>query len=229
VIVATYNVHCCIGGDGRLAPARIVGVLAELEADVFALQEVDARDAATGLDQFEFLARATGMYAVEGPTLAHDRGRYGNVLLSRFALGDVVRIDLSVAGREPRGAIEAVVQTAAGPLRILATHLGLDPRERRAQAARLAGRLGEPGDESPVVLLGDLNSVSGASLGPLRARLSGRPLPRRTYPARRPLFPLDRIWIRPAHLLGELRVHRSELARVASDHLPLRAELRLDG
>jgi endonuclease/exonuclease/phosphatase family metal-dependent hydrolase len=139
----------------------------------------------------------------------------------------VERIDLSVPGREPRGAIDAVFETASGPLRVLATHLGLDPRERRKQSRVLAHRLDAEGDETPVVLLGDLNSSWGASLGALRRQMRRSPR-RRTYPARRPLLPLDRIWVRPAEILADLRAHRSPLARTASDHLPLRAELRLE-
>jgi len=225
VIVATYNVHRCVGNDGETAPERIAEVLAELRADLVALQEVEADlHLEAGVDQFEFLASATGMRAIAGPTLASGRNRYGNALLTRLELRSVAQIDLSVPGREPRGAIDAIVESAAGPLRVLATHLGLRPTERRAQARKLASHLGN-GDEPPVVVLGDLNSVSGSSLTPLRTRM-GRLPRRRTYPARRPLLPLDRVWVRPPGLLADLRVHRSPLARAASDHLPLRAELR---
>jgi endonuclease/exonuclease/phosphatase family metal-dependent hydrolase len=179
------------------------------------------------VDQFEFLASATGMRAIAGPTLESGRNRYGNALLTRLELRSVAQIDLSVPGREPRGAIEAVAASVAGPLRVLATHLGLRPRERRAQARKLASHLGDGMGETPVVVLGDLNSVSGSSLAPLRTRM-GRLPRRRTYPARRPLLPLDRVWVRPPGLLADLRAHRSPLARAASDHLPLRAELRFD-
>ena len=37
--VATYNVHSCIGGDGRHDPERVATVIAELNADIVALQE----------------------------------------------------------------------------------------------------------------------------------------------------------------------------------------------
>lgn len=227
MIVATYNIHRCIGTDGRHAPSRIAEVLAELEVDVVALQEVDVH-LESGVDQFEFLARTTGMTAIAGPTLESGSRRYGNALLTRAAVSDVTRIELSAPGREPRGALEAVVASDSGPLRILATHLGLDRRERRAQARQLARRLAEHDDGTPVVVLGDLNSVSGLSLAPLRAWMAGRPPSLRTFPARRALLPLDRIWVKPRALLDDVRVHRSRLARVASDHLPLRARLRRD-
>lgn len=227
VIVATYNVHGCIGTDGQTAPERIARVLAELDADLVALQEVGAAvHSESAPDQFDLLADASGMRAIPGPTLASGRNRYGNALLTRLAIRRVAQIDLSVRGREPRGAIDALVETASGPLQVLATHLGLDPRERRRQARKLASLLGDAADGGPAILLGDLNSVSAASLAPLRRHL-GRAPRRRTYPARRPILPLDRIWVRPAELLTDLRAHRSPLARTASDHLPLRGELRL--
>jgi endonuclease/exonuclease/phosphatase family metal-dependent hydrolase len=228
MIVATYNIHRCVGADGQAAPQRISEVLEEIGADLVALQEVAAEaHPEPGVDQFDFLAHATGMSAIAGPTLTDGRARYGNALLTRLEPESVAQIDLSVSGREPRGAIEAVIETGVGLLRVLATHLGLRARERWTQAQRLACHLGDAYNERGVVVLGDLNSVSGSSLAPLRSRM-GRLPGRRTYPARRPFLPLDRIWVHPRSLLADLRVHRSPLARAASDHLPLVAELRLD-
>jgi endonuclease/exonuclease/phosphatase family metal-dependent hydrolase len=48
-----------------------------------------------------------------------------------------------------------------------------------------------------------------------------------TFPSGRPVFALDRLWVRPRAMLGTLAVHRSATARIASDHLPLVATLRL--
>jgi endonuclease/exonuclease/phosphatase family metal-dependent hydrolase len=230
MIVATYNVHRCVGTDRRRLPSRIAAVLGELGADLIALQEVDALGIReSGDDQFEFFARATGLNAVVGVTIERERGRYGNLLLARHPLRDVTHIDLSLPRREPRGAIEALVDGPSGPLRVIAAHLGLDPRERRVQAQRLGRRIADGGEQIPVVLLGDLNSISATSLAPLRVWMTARPSSRRTYPSRRPILPLDRIWTRPGSLVAELHVHRSPLARIASDHLPLRARLKLDG
>lgn len=227
MIVATYNIHRCVGTDGQADPQRISKVLEEIGADLVALQEVGAEShPEPDVDQFDFLAQATGMRAVAGPTLADGRTRYGNALLTRLELESVEQIDLSVSGREPRGAIEAVIKSGVGLLRVLATHLGLRAKERWTQAQTLAHHLGDGHNETGVVVLGDLNSISGSSLAPLRSRM-GRLPGRRTYPARRPFLPLDRIWVRPPSLLAGLRVHRSPLARAASDHLPLVAELRL--
>jgi endonuclease/exonuclease/phosphatase family metal-dependent hydrolase len=104
--LATYNIHSCVGGDGRYDPNRIVWVLKELNADVIALQEVDAREH-RGLELLDHLAEETGLQAVPGPTLLRHTGHYGNALLSRLHIRDVRRLDLSFLNHEPRGAIDA--------------------------------------------------------------------------------------------------------------------------
>lgn len=220
--VVTYNVHGFVGRDGVRQPERVAAVLEELDADVAALQEVVAEAA-----PLRALARALGAEAVMGPTLEHQAGPFGNVLLTRLPVHSVRRLELSVPGREPRGAIDCVLEAGATPLRVLATHLGLRARERRTQARRLATELARPGP--PVlILLGDMNEWRRrtGSLAPLRALLGPSSQPR-SFPAWRPALALDRIWTRPQALLRRAGVHRSRLAREASDHLPVYAELAL--
>lgn len=228
LVVASYNVHGCVGRDGRHDPERVAAVIRELGADVVALQEVDSRPGIErGIDQFEFLARATGLEVVPGPTLRAHRGEYGNALLTRFAPTRVERVDLSVAGREPRGALDVELRARGSRVRLIATHLGLRARERRAQVRRLLGRI-EDRDADALVLLGDMNEwwPAGMTVRRIQARLGRAPAPR-TFPTGRALFALDRIWVRPATALASLRVHRTPSSREASDHWPLRAELRL--
>lgn len=197
-------------------------MLAELDADVLALQEVSARRGGRGdIDQFRHLARSTGMRALEGATLRSPGAHYGNVLLTRLPVLRVERLDLTQPGREPRGAIDAVLDGPAGPLRVMSAHLGLRRRERRAQALRLAERLREA-PEPLVLLLGDLNSPIGRSIAALR-RAVGRLRGPRSFPARRPLLRLDRVAARPGGALRCVAAHRSPTARIASDHLPVRA------
>ena len=75
--LATYNIHACIGADGRYDPDRVVRVLLELNADVVALQEVE-QHAVGDMDLLQFLAAKTGYQAVAGPTLLRDTRDYGN-------------------------------------------------------------------------------------------------------------------------------------------------------
>jgi endonuclease/exonuclease/phosphatase family metal-dependent hydrolase len=91
--LASYNVHRAIGRDRRTDPERILGVIREMDADVVALQEVEAHD--TGGDMLAWLARETGMHAVAGTTLARRDGHYGNGLLSRFDIKGTELVDLS--------------------------------------------------------------------------------------------------------------------------------------
>lgn len=219
--VATYNVHRCIGGDGRYDPERTLNVIRELDVDVIALQELEWRPEAA-LHVLDELAHHTGYTPVAGPTLFRGDGHYGNALLTRLAVRRIDRLDLSVPGREARGAIDIELETARGVVRVLATHLGLRAGERRMQTRRLLARIEER--PTPTVLMGDLNEwlLRGRPLRRLRAHFGRAPAPA-TFPARWPVLALDRIWVEPARMLREVRAHRSALARAASDHLPLRA------
>lgn len=222
--VATWNIHACVGTDGRFDPGRTAKVLRELQADVVALQEVE-HQAVEGTDLLDYLADATGMAAVAGPTFRRQSNNYGNALLSRLPIRTVNRVDLSEEGREPRGAIDALLDGKGLRLQVIATHLGLSPLERRRQVRKLLILL-EARPAELAILMGDLNEwlLWGRPLRWLRSHFAPTPQAR-TWPARWPLFALDRIWVEPRGALQDLATHRTPLAVAASDHLPLTAEL----
>jgi endonuclease/exonuclease/phosphatase family metal-dependent hydrolase len=224
ITVSTYNIHACVGMDGRFEPQRIIAVLREINADVVALQEVE-HHSIESYDLLDYLAAKTGMTAIAGPILLRATRHYGNALLTKLSISTVDRIDLSMPGREPRGALDVTLSCNGQRLRIVATHLGLSPRERRQQVLRLLA-LFESGSADRYVLLGDLNEwlLWGRPLRWLRRHFAPTPQPC-TYPARFPLFALDRIWVYPRTALVKLEIHCSSLARLASDHLPLEAVL----
>lgn len=223
IAVATFNVHRWIGADGVCNPMRGFRVINALQADVIGLQEVrllyDQREPGT---TEHLLASTTGMRVISGPTMLRRDVSYGNVLLTRRPVLDVRHHDLSVNDREPRGVLDVDIEWEGAPLRVLVTHLGLNPAERTGQARRLLELLAPPADDRVVALLGDLNQWF-PWLGPLR-KLHGwfgyHPV-FRTFPSWLPVFPLDRILVQPNSRLVHIRVHRSREARVASDHLPL--------
>ncbi|NQE50695.1 endonuclease/exonuclease/phosphatase family protein [Herbaspirillum rubrisubalbicans] len=221
--VATYNIHGARGTDGLFSPGRIARVLQEIDADILALQEVPL-GGASQVDVLALLREATGLFAVEGPTLQSPTRRYGNAVLSRYPVLATQNIDLSFGSREPRGALDADIDCHGHMLRVIATHLGLKPAERRAQIKRLLQAFDT--DQAPVILMGDVNEwfMWGRALRWLVSHFEAAPAPR-TFPSRWPLFALDRIWISPRQRLLQVHVHRSPLARVASDHLPLVAHI----
>ena len=221
--IATYNIHGAVGTDGKFAPGRVAEVLHEIGADIIALQEVPLGGTRTPNVLHE-LQEATGFVAAEGPACDRPERRYGNAVLSRYPILSVRAIDLSFGSREPRGALDADVNCHGHLLRVVATHLGLRPAERQDQIRRLLQTFDT--EEMPVILLGDINEwfVWGKALRTLVSHFQAVPAPR-TFPSRRPLFALDRIWIRPRHRLVHVDVHATPLARVASDHLPLIAHI----
>ncbi len=227
VRLASYNVHRAKGRDGRTDAARILGVLKEIDADVYALQEVEAHG--SGGDMLDYLAKEMNASAIAGTTLLRHDGHYGNGLIARCHC--VVRtelVDLSWRAREPRGAISADLDFGdAGLLKVVATHLGLRPAERREQVERLL-QLFTWHEQERAVLMGDLNEwfLWGRPLKKLHEYFDETPAVA-TFPSGRPVLALDRMWTHPGSILRGLKAHVSPLARVASDHLPLVAQIEI--
>jgi endonuclease/exonuclease/phosphatase family metal-dependent hydrolase len=221
--IATYNLHGAIGIDGKFAPERIGEVLAEIDADIFALQEVPLGGNGSP-DVLDVLQRMTNLHAVAGPTLDTPERRYGNAVLTRYPVRAVRTLDLSFRSREPRGALDADIDCGGELWRVVATHLGLASSERRAQVELVLQNFDTPA--LPVILLGDLNEwfVYGRTLRRLVTHFH-RASALRTFPKRYPLFALDRIWVHPGERLMRVDVHRTRLSRIASDHYPLIAHI----
>jgi endonuclease/exonuclease/phosphatase family metal-dependent hydrolase len=220
--VASYNIHKCAGLDRRVDLDRIAQVLEEIDADLVGLQEVFRPQALR-------LADRLGVHVRMGPTRERDGLPYGNAVLTRLPIRGSRTFDLSRPDREPRGGIRLdLVITGGHLLHVFNVHFGLKIRERAEQVRTLV-REHILHDEltGPRIVVGDLNEWFPGAVGrTLRRELAG-PRIRRTHPAPLPLFPLDRIyWDRDLRADG-FHVHRSRLARVASDHLPVVARLRL--
>ncbi|MCC5956913.1 MAG: endonuclease/exonuclease/phosphatase family protein [Natronohydrobacter sp.] len=234
LIVSSYNIHKAVGTDMRRDPVRTVQVIRELGADIVALQEVDRRfgDRKGVLDP-ELLQHETGLMPV---TLtdrlgARAHGWHGNLLLLRGAEVEQARA-VTLPGLEPRGAIVADIRLNGEPLRVIAAHLGLLHQSRLLQAQFLSKEI-EGGDGRPTLVMGDFNEWrlgAGCSLMPLRRGLRAVKRSAATiasFPAQMPMLPLDRIIGCKRAEVVDLRAHDSVLARKASDHLPIRAALKL--
>jgi endonuclease/exonuclease/phosphatase family metal-dependent hydrolase len=222
VVVATYNVHRCVGTDGRRDVERVGAVIRELDADVVGLQEVEA-PLGSDADQLAQLARSSGLHAaVAGVPGDQLDARCANALLCRTSPERTRVLDLSVAGREPRGALEADLDVGGYPCRVVVTHLGLRTGERRDQLRSLLLRIDDlPGDPLTIIL-GDLNEW----WRPLRSLVGHHGFGGahvRSFPTQWPILALDHVLVRPARAVEKTHAHDSPLARVASDHLPVRA------
>jgi endonuclease/exonuclease/phosphatase family metal-dependent hydrolase len=226
--VLSYNIHECVGVDRRRHPDRIAQVIKESGAQIVGLQEVHSDSSGEEhLHQMNYLSAATGLQAVSGPAVERRNGHYGNVLLTSCKILDVHKLDLSYLKREPRGAIDADLDIGGEPVRVIVTHLGLLPAERRFQVRKLLAALAAKRTRV-VVVLSDFNEwlPTGRTLRWLHTHL-GKTALVRTFPSRFPIFALDRIWVSPAAALSELCCLRTPLTRVASDHLPLQATIRI--
>ena len=233
VRIATYNIHRSRGMDRRTKPARIAQVLADVEPDIVALQEVIGPGPA-GVDQAAEIGAALGMGGIMAPTGLKRKHQFGNVVLSRHPIHEHAQIDLSWKSNEPRNSQRVAINL--GDNRVLQfynAHLGTALLERRHQAPKLATWVLDRHIAEPKVLVGDFNEWGrGLVADVLASRLQSVDLfphlrRRRTYPGIFPILHLDHIYF-----VGEIEVRRVTMPRtrltlVASDHLPLVADLRV--
>ena len=220
--VASYNIHKYVGIDGVFAPERIARVIRELKADIVGLQEIDSSFYRKGNLGGQMLEKA-GLELILGPTRRNRHGHYGNALLSACQVKDVRRIDLSVFGRSPRGALDVDLLVKGETIRVIVAHLGLGLRERRKQIRRLMDIFCSERDRLEI-MLGDFNEW--VPFGSPLCRVHdffGKSPTLRTFPSLMPVLPLDRIWIRPMDALASISTHKTPLSRKASDHLPVKA------
>jgi endonuclease/exonuclease/phosphatase family metal-dependent hydrolase len=228
-LVATYNIHKCVGVDGRFDPRRTMAVIQEIRADVIALQEVDQRFGnRDGLLDLQALQRESGLAAVPLTGKRSSHGWHGNLVLVRNAKVTGTR-QLVLPGVEPRGALVVDLTLPVGPLRIIAAHLGLLRHSRARQVAALLSAA-EMDDGRPTVLLGDLNEWrlgDRSSLRALKPVFSPLQANVASFPSRFPVWSLDRILGNARCTVSSIEVHDTRLARIASDHLPIKAIIRL--
>jgi len=222
--VVSYNVHACIGADGRFSPPRIARVLESLEADFIGIQELEDRQF-NGESVSDYLARKLGMHAHRGATLMRGDSHYGNLLLSRLPAQAIRLHDISVPGREPRGIVDAEFHLVGRRVRVLVTHFGLKAKERRKQVDDLV-EVFESRRADVTILAGDVNEWRPMTYARRTLdRAFGRGPGLATWPARRPLLALDLIGVSPAACRVAQRVVATETTRQASDHLPLLCEV----
>jgi endonuclease/exonuclease/phosphatase family metal-dependent hydrolase len=227
--IVTYNIHKGRGLDGRVSTKRIAKVLAELDADIIALQEVFAEcDSHQG--QVETLASELGLSAAFGCTRHHRKRPYGNAILTRWPILSSHEMDISRIRRERRGCIRADLKTPFGTLHVFNIHMGTSYFERRHQVRSLLSSKQILEDLSgPRVLVGDFNEwIKGLTTRMLSEKFESLNLElhirkRRSYPGLLPVFHLDHIYFERPLYVEKAELVRTRLSKIASDHVPLLA------
>jgi endonuclease/exonuclease/phosphatase family metal-dependent hydrolase len=236
--IVTWNIHKGIGGvDRRYRLDRTTSLLQSLNADILLIEEVAEGMPSCGMDnQLEELSVALEMrHTTFGAEHRFRVGGYGNAILSRFPLTDSARIDLTIGRRKRRGLVQtrvhAKLEHGTRSVVVFNLHLGLSGAERATQLERFLAShpFAHLHHDTPLVVGGDFNDV-WASLGrrflePAGLERAGKLQP--TFPAALPLRPLDGLWFRGGLSLVTAHPVRSGLAKVASDHLPIVADLEL--
>jgi endonuclease/exonuclease/phosphatase family metal-dependent hydrolase len=239
--ILTYNVHRCLGTDGRLSPPRIAEVIASCAPDIVALQELDVGRLRTGgVDQAHAIASELGMQFHFHPALKVMEELYGDAILtarpSRLVKAGALPALLRWPKLESRGALWAAIDMGDIHLQVINTHLSLNRPERTQQVESLLGNewLGDPRCQDPVLLVGDFNATPRSRgyrriIGQYRdGQLAiGSGSPRATFPAYLPVLRIDHVFVSQSVKVLNAEVVRTPLARVASDHLPLVVDFRL--
>ncbi|MBI3047905.1 MAG: endonuclease/exonuclease/phosphatase family protein [Acidobacteria bacterium] len=230
--VATYNVHRCRGLDGRTSLARIAEVIHRIHPDIIALQEViGAGPHSAG--HAEELGAQLGMGWVMAPTRHLRRALFGNVVLSQLPILHHAQYDLSWKTCEPRCCQRVDIAVGHHTLHLYNVHLGTAYLERRYQAERLSAIVHDRRVGQPKIVLGDFNEwMRGLATAMLSERLNSVDLRahlrrRRTYPGVFPVLHLDHIYYEGRVEVTKVDLPRTRLSLMASDHLPLVAELRV--
>lgn len=153
--IVTYNIHG--GTDASRVPSLplIAETLAEMDADVYLLQEVDRLLPRSQFrDQARLLAdHLHASYHFYG-RLRFGKAGFGNAILSRANVADWMRLPLPAAGGEPRAALG--VRLEGSGIAVWNTHLGLHEDWRRTQLGALAKAIAA---EPRLVLGGDFNAT----------------------------------------------------------------------
>lgn len=229
--IVTYNIHRSRGMDRLIRPLRVAEVLRAIDADVIALQEVVG--AGPRGSHIEEIGAALGMGWVMAQTRELRGHQFGNVVLSRFPITEHCQHDLTYKTCEERCMQRVDVEVNGHTLHVYNVHLGTAILERRHQAQRLAAIVSNRHVTGPKIVLGDFNEwTRGLTTTLLSSRLKSVDLQqymkrRRHYPGLFPILHLDHIYYDGPLEIVHIEVFRNRLSLVASDHLPLIADVRI--
>jgi endonuclease/exonuclease/phosphatase family metal-dependent hydrolase len=239
--IMTYNVHSCVGMDGKISPERIARVIGQHRPDIVALQELDLKRKRTGgMDQTHIIAKALEMIYHFHSNIGIEEESYGSAVLSRYPMQMIKSGELPGLAHkprlEPRGAIWCAIDLGGRTLHFINTHLGLRREERLAQARALCGPqwLEHPDCQGPVILSGDFNALPHSpvcrhirqKLKDVQIEMNGH-VPQATWFSHMPMGRIDHVFVSPDIEIVCVEVSSTDLERRSSDHLPLIVDVRL--
>jgi len=232
--VLTYNVHSFVGADHVYDPERTARVVESARADVVALQEVDfGRGPRAERSAIDRLAARLGMRCHFTYTRDGARGHFGNAVLTPHALELVAEGILPRRRDEARAVQWLKIRADGAEVHLMNTHLSVSLRERMAQVRALLGAEWAVQGRAhlPLIVCGDFNAspwsiVYRRLCRDLKDAQCGKTR-HATWPSRRPFLRIDHIFVSSELRILGTHVVDDRLARLASDHLPLVAELSL--
>jgi len=244
--IATYNIHKGFSHfNRRVVVHDLRERLRELNADIVFLQEVQGEHAHHGRRfinypdgaQHEFLADQLWPHSAYGKNSVYEAGHHGNAILSRFPIVQSLNTDVSAHRFESRGLLHCEIESADGQrVHCLCAHFGLFAKGRRVQTGALIDYVQNsiPPDV-PLIIAGDFNDWRNQLSHPLARELGMHDVfhlhggkVARSFPARLPLFRLDRIYVR-GFTVQHSEVHVGGAWQRLSDHAALSASLKRNG
>ena len=213
-------------------------------ADVVFLQEVTGTHARHEskvanypvTPHYEFLADSIWPQFAYGRNAVYTNGHHGNAVLSKFPIVHFENRDVSISGPERRGLLHCVLKVPGRDTHVhaICVHLGLAESHRLKQLNMLCDMVRKDIPPSnPVIAAGDFNDwrrrahavlEQGAGMHEVFVQATGKAA--RTFPARFPLLPLDRIYVRNAIGHAPVVLPPKPWSHL-SDHAPLAAEIEI--
>ncbi|KKI92544.1 endonuclease/exonuclease/phosphatase [Bacillus sp. SA1-12] len=236
VKVMSFNIHHAEGIDGVLDLERIAKIIEESNTEIVGLQEVDNHwsERSDFQDQAKWLAERLGMFYTYAPNLDLDplnegehRRQYGTAILSKYPIiSSENHLLTKIGNTEQRGLLDATINVKGNHLHFFNTHLALTSAEREIQVNEIHAIASKV--KGPKVIMGDLNAVPESNeMKPMLTNyldVFANAANANTYPAENPTKRIDYIFISK----DVETVSTQVIETLASDHLPITAEIVLD-
>jgi len=239
--VMSYNIHYGVGRDSVHSVNRIAKVIKESGADIVGLNEVDNgfSQRSQFVNQAKLLADNLNMHHVFGAAISKENYEtgYGNVILSRYKPDNIQNYMLPTKeGEESRACLSAEFSINGKKIKFFVTHLHHKDNELRKKQIDSITEIAAGPIAS--IITGDFNHAADISQldtfwAGFKKRfhsafdLAGTGDAETFYGAESKIIDFVFISNQLAHCVQKSYVLRSKTAQIASDHLPLIAEIMI--